>query len=67
VCAGVVWSGTSSVSMSHPSLRASTPIACNRHIPCNTRSAPPIGLYVARSSSIGFTILSERSYKFGIS
>jgi hypothetical protein len=61
VCAGIVWSGTSSVStcMSHPSLRASTPIARNRHI--YIPSAPPIGLYVACSSSIGFTILSERS------
>jgi hypothetical protein len=32
------------LSMSHPSLRASTPIACNRHITCYTHSEPPIGL-----------------------
>ena len=54
MCAGVVWSGTSPVSMSHPSLRASTPIACHRHIPCtglyHPIGAPPAGLCVARSS-----------------
>jgi hypothetical protein len=41
--------------------RDAPPVACHRHIPCTTRSPPPIGLCVARSSSIGFAILSERS------
>ena len=45
-----------------PPLRASTPIACHRHVPCTTQSAPPAWLCVARSSSaIGFAILDERS------
>jgi hypothetical protein len=26
------------------SLRASTPVACHRHVPCTTQSAPPAGL-----------------------
>jgi hypothetical protein len=57
------WGGMSPASMSHPSLRASTSIACNRHIPCTTQSALPIGLCVARSSAIGCAVLSERSTK----
>jgi hypothetical protein len=61
------WGGMSPASMSHLSLRASTSIACNRHIPCTTQSALPIGLCVARSSAIGCAVLSEGSYKFGIS
>jgi hypothetical protein len=60
------WDGASFVSMSHPSLRTSAPIACNRHVPCPTQSASPIqvlvGRWVARSSAIGFAILSETSY-----
>ena len=47
--------------MAHPSLRASTPIACNRHMTGPTRSAPPIGLCVARSSPVACAVLSERS------
>jgi hypothetical protein len=54
--------------MSHLSLRASTSIACNRHIPCTTQSALPIGLCVARSKPDWVrAVLSEGSYKFGIS
>ena len=41
--------------------------ARNRHIPRPTRSAPPIGLCVARSSPVACAVLSERSTKFGIS
>ena len=61
------WGGTSPVSMSHPSLRASTPIACNCHIPCPNQSAPPTGLWEAHSSAIECAVLSERSDKFSIS
>jgi hypothetical protein len=54
VCASEsVGTGRPPVSMSHPSLRASTPIACNRHMTCSTDSAPPMGLCGARRCSAG--------------
>jgi hypothetical protein len=57
-----VFNSTSpSIFMSHPSLRASIPIACHLHIPCTTRSAAPTGLCVARSSPIACAVISERS------
>jgi hypothetical protein len=55
-----------------PQAARQQPIACNHHIPYTILSAPPAGLYEERSSAIwvrdfGIAILSERSYKFGIS
>ena len=44
--------------LQHPSPRASTPTACHRHIPCPTRSAPPIGLCVAHSSAVACAVVA---------
>jgi hypothetical protein len=59
--------GTSPVSMSHPSLRASTPIACHRHI----FRAPP-GRHsqqgsVWRAAAFGSRFSAKYPLKFGIS
>jgi len=45
--------------LQHPSPRASTPTACHRHIPCPTRSAPPIGLCVAHSSAVACAVVVQ--------
>jgi hypothetical protein len=59
-----VLTGRPPVSMSHPGLRASTPIAYNRHIPCPTQSAPPVGLWGGAQQPVCMRSLSERSSKF---
>jgi hypothetical protein len=63
--------GTPHVSMTHPSLRASTPIACNLRIPCPTQSAPPIGLCAAlcgaQQPRLRALFSAKDPLKFGIS